>query len=284
MCEVEASLAPRYADLRKKLADQEALLAAADRRAAALAERVNIAWQEVLEVRRAMAFAKRAIQTEKCRLKAARKDLETVRLRKRQAHKKHTDASTRSRRVHRIHDSLFVPLRDGSCLSVKPAIRQLHDFAVDVRLDPLLLDVYPPSLTKAPVERGAFDMVLVSHMEEEFERIVVEVRATADAISRDMAELAEAVTVAKGTIDVGRTKLRGSRAALIEARKKVRETRSAHQAAKNDCATAKLGREEIVAAIQEAQSQLAEFEGGPVLQWLERIERTPPKAARARRR
>lgn len=240
----------------KSTLDGKAEAAAAE--LAAKTEAAKAAQAGVAEAAAALKAAKAALATAEHDEKAGSAALEEL--------------TSKKAHLESVLADAFAPLKEGTKEDVKPAVSSVSKMGKEFDLDHSLMTSLPSALSKAPADRGSFDTMVVTQVEAEINKKLVEVTGTLAGGEAAKAAAAEKVAAATTAQAAATEKDAGCKAALEAAKAAQKEAETASKAASKELKDFEPSMKKVTKELESATADLAELTEGPLAAYADLLE------------
>jgi len=269
---VEASLQSSIEAAQKGVSEADA---EKEKRAAEL----EAATQAVTAASEAQAAAE-ATEAEAAKKKGeAEKNLKSATAEQRSGDKTYEATHGRKTNLGLIMTHFFVPLKQQSldASKAKEAVSAVCKLAKELAFDSALLTSMPSALGKA--ERGTFDQLVMTQVEEEMKKQTAECEAELEAGQKGVTERAEKVTACQQALDSTTAEHAATLASSTAAATAVKEANATEKVKKSSVKNYAADMKKVKAELEDATAEMGMLKEGPLADFKELAEKSihPPE-------
>jgi len=276
-------LASMEAAAKAKIAEEEAKVAQLSGSKATLESSAEAATAESAAKTAAAESAKAAVTDAVAALKAAKAAVTTAE----SEQKTGADeiAATAGKKTH-LEATLaesFAPLKEGTKEDAKGSVTGLVKVCKEFEFDPSLISSLPIALQKAPADRGSFDSMVITQVENEITNKIAGFGETLAAAEPAKAAAAEKVTAASAVLEAAGEKDTAVKAELEAAKAAQKEAEVAAKAAQKVLKDFEPDMKKATKALEAATATLDQLTAGPLAAFAELLvlTNTPPPVEEA---
>jgi len=170
----------------------------------------------------------------------------------------------------------YLPIKEGSAepAKVKEGLATVVRVAKDFSVDRTLLESLTSAASKAPGDRGSFDILVLQQLDSEFQRCMAALEETIANAEPTKKEREEKVTEAAAKVEEAKSAVQESRASLEAAKTAQGQALAAKREASKALQQCGPEIKQAGVKVESAKASLEDFRGGPVAAYKALLEYT----------